>query len=106
MINMTLEKFFKQRNSSQSTRTTYTRSVRYYEELTGHTITECIDIADQEEYNNIRWKNTKTREWILEYRDYVYPHLQNGYDHSLLQRVYVVQVHYKLAYVPTRPILQ
>ena len=69
---MILEQFFTERNSSPSTQTTYTRSIRYYETLTGHTIQECLDIADDEEYNNIRWKNTQTRKWILSYREWLY----------------------------------
>ena len=42
---------------------------------------ECIDIADDEEYNNIRWKNTQTRKWILAYREWLY----NTYNVSTAQ---------------------
>ena len=80
--NMTiLEQLFKERNSSKSTKTTYTRSCKYYEQLTKHSLQECIDIADDEEYNNIRWKNTQTRKWIIEYRDWLY----NKYNVSTAQ---------------------
>ena len=78
---MILEQFFNERNSSPSTQRTYRRSIRYYEDLTGHTIQELLDIADNEEYNNIRWKNTKTRQWILDYREHVY----NKYNVSTAQ---------------------
>ena len=78
---MILEQFFTERNSSESTRRTYTRSIHYYEKLTGHTIQELLDIADDEEYNNIRWKNTRTREWIIAYREQLY----NTYNVSTAQ---------------------
>ena len=76
-----LTKFFNQRNSSESTRVTYTRSVRYYEQLTNHTITECLQLCEQEEINNIHWRNTQTRKWILAYREYLY----NEYNVSTAQ---------------------
>ena len=78
---MILEQFFTERNSSESTKRTYTRSIHYYEKLTGHTIQELLDIADDEEYNNIRWKNTRTREWIIAYREQLY----NTYNVSTAQ---------------------
>ena len=67
-----IEQFFKERNSSHNTKINYRRSIRYYEQLTHHTIQECITIADEEETQNIRWKNTRTRKWLLEYRQYLY----------------------------------
>jgi len=76
-----LETFFTQRNSSPSTRTTYTRSIRYYEKLTGHSIGDCLRLCEQEEINNISWRNSQTRKWILEYRDWCY----NNYNVSTAQ---------------------
>ena len=97
---MILEQFFKERNSSQSTQTTYTRSVRYYENTTGHTIQECIDIADDEEYNNIRWKNTKTREWILKYREWLYTEYNVSTAQLYLTAIITLYRHFEITIPP------
>ena len=68
----TLERFFHERNSSQSTITTYTRVVGIYENFTGKSLDNLLDMADDEEYNNIRWKNTDTRRYIITFREYLY----------------------------------
>ena len=67
-----LERFFHERNSSQSTITTYTRVVGIYEKFTGETLNTLLDMADDEEYNNIRWKNTDTRRYIITFREFLY----------------------------------
>ena len=95
-----LETFFKQRNSSTSTQTTYRRSVKYYETLTGHTIDELLDIAEKEEINNIRWKNTQTRQWILEYRDYVYTKYNVSTAQLYLTAILTIYRHYELTIPP------
>ena len=95
-----LERFFRERNSSKSTQTTYTRSVRYYTELTGHTIEECLEIADDEEYNNIRWKNTQTREWILAYRDWVYQNYNVSTAQLYLTAIITIYRHFEITIPP------
>lgn len=67
-----LEQLFHERNSSESTKKMYRRSAKYYAQLTGHTLSELLNIAEDEETNNIRWKNTQTREWLVKYRKYLY----------------------------------
>ena len=98
--NMILEQLFTERNSSKSTQTTYTRSVRYYEKLTGHSIKECIDIADDEEYNNIRWKNTQTRAWILEYREYLYNKYNVSTAQLYLTAILTIYRHFEITIPP------
>ena len=95
-----LEQFFNERNSSESTIYTYTRSVRYYETLTGHSIKECLDIADDEEYNNLRWKNTKTREWILEYRDWLYQKYNVSTAQLYLTAILTIYRHFEITIPP------
>lgn len=67
-----LETFFNQRKSSNATQRAYRLYVRQYEEFTSHTLSELLDIAEQEEKQNIRWKNTRTREFLLGFREYVH----------------------------------
>ena len=95
-----LEQFFNERNSSESTIYTYTRSVRYYQELTGYTIKECIDIADDEEYNNLRWKNTRTRKWILEYRDWLYQQYNVSTAQLYLTAILTIYRHFEITIPP------
>lgn len=67
-----IETFFKQRNTSKGTKRRYKLYFKKYEEFTGHTMNELIQIAEQEETDNIRWKNTQTREWLISYREIIY----------------------------------
>ena len=95
-----IEQFFNERNSSTSTRATYTRSIRYYEELTSHTIEECLAICEQEETQNIRWKNTQTRKWILEYRELVYTKYNVSTAQLYLTAIITVYRHFELTIPP------
>ena len=95
-----LEQLFTERNSSPSTRTTYTRSCRYYENITGHTIQECLDIADDEEYNNIRWKNTQTRQWILTYREWLYNKYNISTAQLYLTAIITIYRHFEITIPP------
>lgn len=72
MTDNIIDTFFKQRNSSENTEIRYRIYFKKYETFTGHTMAELIQIAEHEENNNIRWKNTRTREWILGYREHIY----------------------------------
>ena len=97
---MILEQFFQERNSSQSTQTTYTRSCRYYEKFTNHTIKECLDIADDEEYNNIRWKNTQTRKWLLSYREWLYNEYNVSTAQLYLTAILTIYRHFEITIPP------
>ena len=97
---MILEQFFKERNSSKSTQTTYKRSIGYYEKLTGHTIQECLDIADDEEYNNVRWKNTQTRKWIIAYREVLYNKYNISTAQLYLTAVITIYRHFEITIPP------
>ena len=95
-----LEQLFTERNSSKSTQITYTRSCRYYEKITKHSITECLEIADDEEYNNIRWKNTQTRKWILEYRDWLYHKYNVSTAQLYLSAILTIYRHFEITIPP------
>ena len=101
MLNMEiLERLYRERNSSKSTQTTYNRSARYYMKLTGHSISECLEIADDEEYQNIRWKNTRTREWILEYRDWLYTNYNVSTAQLYLTAILTIYRHFEITIPP------
>lgn len=95
-----LEQFFHDRNSSPSTITTYTRVVGIYEKFTGKTLNELIDLADDEEYNNIRWKNTTTRRYILDYRDYLYGEYNVSTAKLYLTAIITIYRHFEMTIPP------
>ena len=99
---MILERLFRERNSSDSTRITYTRSVRYYEHLTEHTIDECVAIAEQEEINNIHWRNTQTRQWILDYREWLYAKYNVSTAQLYLTAIITIYRHFEMT-IPVLP---
>lgn len=95
-----LEQLHHERNHSRSTIITYDRSVRYYEKHTGHTMQECLDIADDEEYENIRWKNTKTREWLLSYREFLYGKYNVSTAQLYLTAIITIYRHFEITIPP------
>ena len=95
-----LEQLHHERNHSKSTRVTYDRSVRYYEKHTGHSMQECLDIADDEEYNNIRWKNTQTRKWLLSYREFLYGEYNVSTAQLYLTAIITIYRHFEITVPP------
>ena len=67
-----LAQVYKERNSSNSTQQSYNRAVKYFEEHTNKTIGELLTIADQEETDNIHWKNSTLKPLLVSYRTYLY----------------------------------
>ena len=101
MNNMTiLEQLQRERNLSNNTLQVYKRSCRYYQTITDHTIQELLDIADDEEYTNIRWKNTKTRQWILEYRDWLYNKYNVSTAQLYLTAILTIYRHFEITIPP------
>ena len=95
-----LEKFFHERNSSQSTITTYTRVVGIYEKFTGETLPNLLNIADDEEYNNIRWKNTDTRRYIITFREYLYGKYNVSTAKLYLTAIITIYRHFEITIPP------
>ena len=100
MTNETINQFFKERNSSKNTQRVYTRSIRLYEKLTGQTIQELINIADHEEYQNIRWKNTTTRKHLLNYREYLYQKYNISTSKLYLTAIITLYRHHEITIPP------
>lgn len=97
---MILEQIAKERNHSPSTMRTYRQSVTPYEQLTGHSIQELLDIADDEEYNNIRWKNTQTRKWLLKYREWLYKEYNVSTAQLYLTCIMTIYRHFEITIPP------
>ena len=95
-----LERFFHERNSSPSTVTTYTRVVGIYEKFTGKSLDNLLELADDEEYNNIRWKNTDTRRYILGYREYLYEKYNVSTAKLYLTAIITIYRHFEITIPP------
>lgn len=95
-----LEQFFHERNSSPSTITNYTRIVKIYETFTGKSLNTLLELADDEEYNNIRWKNTDTRRYILDYRDYLYNKYNVSTAKLYLTAIITIYRHFEITIPP------
>ena len=95
-----LEQFFHERNSSTSTITTYTRVVGIYEKYTGKLLNELLTLADTEEYQNIRWKNTATRRYILSYRDFLYEKYNVSTAQLYLTAIMTIYRHFEITIPP------
>jgi len=67
-----LSQVFTERRSSESTQKSYTRAVRFFEDHAGKTIGELLTIADNEETNNIHWKNSTLKPILISYRAWLY----------------------------------
>ena len=97
-----LENYFTERNLSQSAQVIYRRCVRYFENITGTSIIDCLNIADTEEENNIRWKNTHLRKWLINYRKWCYENYKKSTAHLYYVTIIGLFRHYEIT-VETLP---
>ena len=95
-----LKQFFHERNSSQNTRVNYTRVAKIYEKFTGKSWNDLLELADNEEHNNIRWKNTDTRRYILAYRDYLYNKYNVSTAQTYLTTIITIYRHFEITIPP------
>ena len=97
-----LQRFYQERNSSPNTISTYNRSIRKYTTLTGYSVTELIRIAETEEHDNIHWRNSQTRQWLLEYRNKLYQQYNISTAQLYLRAVITLYRHYEIT-IPSLP---
>ena len=91
-----LQTLFNERNTSEGTQRIYWRSVKYFEEINNKTITECLEIAEQEEENNVRWKNCHLRNWLIKYRKYVFEKYKVSTARTYMTMIKTVFRHYDI----------
>lgn len=94
--------FFHERGSSERTKQGYDIQIKKYEEFTKLPINELIDLAEKEENQNIRWKNTKTREYLINYREYLYSNFSLGSAQIYFSRILTVYRHFEIE-IPKLP---
>ena len=94
--------FFHERGTSERTKQGYDIQIKKYEEFTKLPINELIDLAEKEENQNIRWKNTKTREYLINYREYLYSNFSLGSAQIYFSRILTVYRHFEIE-IPKLP---
>ncbi len=95
-----LDQFFSERNSSQSTILNYTRAIKHFETFTGKTLSELLIIAENEEINNISWKNSTLRPLLINYRIYLFEKYMKRTAELYLQSVLTVFRHFEITIPP------
>lgn len=94
-----LEKFFEERGLSKNTKKHYYASVRLYQTITGKTLQELLEEAEQEEKEKLRWKERKLRQYLIDFRKYLYENKGEGTaltymsDIKAIYRQYEIEVH-------------
>ncbi|WP_407431765.1 tyrosine-type recombinase/integrase [Methanobrevibacter sp.] len=91
-----LSQFFYERNSSQSTILNYSRGIKHFENYTGKTLPELLNIADAEETNNISWKNSTLRPLLIDYRIYLFDKYMKRTAELYLMSVITVFRHFEI----------
>lgn len=94
-----LEKFFEERGLSDSTKKHYYASVNLYQRLTGKTLNELLQEAETEEKQKLRWKERKLRQYLIDFRKYLYENKGEGTaltymsDIKAIYRQFEIEVH-------------
>lgn len=91
-----LQTLFNERNTAEGTRRIFWRSVKYFEQITQKSIIECLEIAEREEENNIRWKNCSLRKWLIKYRKWVFENYKISTARTYLTMIKTVFRHYDI----------
>lgn len=99
-MNDYLEKFFIDKGSSKSTKRHYRAAVKLYTRLTDHTLEELIDEADQEEDQRIRWKKRHVKEYLIQFRNYLYANKKEATANLYLNDIKTIYRHYEIELQP------
>ena len=95
-----IEQFFNDRGSSASTRRHYLSSVKLYEELNNMTLDSLIEEADLEEEEQVRWKNRKIKERLMNFRNYLYGNYVESSVKIYLNDIKAIYRHFEIELQP------
>ena len=91
-----LNKFFKEKGLSESTKAHYKAAVKIYQELTGKTLTELLEEAEIEEEKRIRWKHRSVKTYLIDFRNYLYENKSEGTVIQYLSDIKAIYKHYEI----------
>ena len=95
-----LDQFFIDRNSSKSTQMHYRAAVKIYEEIASSNLDSLLDEADYEEEQGIRWKKRKLKNYLMEYRNWLYANKSQGTARQYFVDIQTIYRHYEIELQP------
>ena len=91
-----IHKFCKDRNSSKNTEYAYLQSIRIFEKHINQDIYSILYLAEMEQEKNINWRNTTIRNYLINFRRYLYENYKKNTAHMHLTRVIALFRHYEI----------
>ena len=91
-----IHKFCKDRNSSKNTEYAYLQSIRIFEKHINQDIHAILYLAEMEQEKNINWRNTTIRNYLINFRRYLYENYKKNTAHMHLTRVIALFRHYEI----------
>ena len=100
--NEILDEIFRERNSSINTQKSYARSVNQFEIYFQQHLGEIINIAEKEEEQGIPWRKSRLREYLIEFRSYLYDKYKSKTAKLYLTLIISIFRHYEFV-IPRLP---
>ena len=91
-----IHKFCKDRNSSKNTEYAYLQSIRIFEKHINQDIYSILYLAEMEQEKNINWRNTTIRNYLINFRRYLYENYKKNTAHMHLTRIIALFRHYEI----------
>ncbi|DBA59562.1 TPA_asm: tyrosin integrase [Methanobrevibacter gottschalkii virus vir075] len=91
-----LNQFSDERNHSTNTRYAYLQSIRIFEKYTETSLRNIMYLAEQDQINQINWKNQSLRLYLINFRKYLYDKYKINAAKQHLSRVIAVFRHYEI----------
>lgn len=91
-----LEQFFTERQSSKGTRSHYNFAVQAYEKLLGLDLDTLIEEAYIEEDSGIAWRNRKIRQYLIDFRNYLYSTKSEGTANRYFADIKTIYRHFEV----------
>lgn len=96
-----IEQLTVERELQPSTRRNYTNALTAYIEVTGKTLRELLDEAEEEEEKGVRWKKRKVKQYLIKYRNHLF---QNYLKTSAKQYLTLVKTFYTHFEIELQPL--
>jgi len=91
-----LQKYFSERNLSQSSINSYISAIKKFEEVTNITIDKLLIIAEMEDKNKVSWKETTIRKHLINFRTYLYKNYKKNTANLYLALIKSIFLHFEI----------
>lgn len=95
-----IEQFVVERELQPSTARTYTNALSIYIEVTGKTLRELLDEAEDEEEKGVRWKKRKIKQHLIQYRNHLFQNYLKSSAKQYLTLVKTFYTHFEIELQP------